>query len=239
MAISTPARAGATEDFYAATNAARAGAGLPPLKPASDLAAVAQAWAEQMASTGKLAHNPNVQSQVKNWRFLGENVGTGGSVAAIQDAFMNSPKHRDNILDTDFTEFGIGTATRFNTDCACDVLYVTVNFRQPRQAAASPTPAPPAPPKPSPSKPATPSPAKPGAKPAAQSAKPAETKPSAKPTAVKPTPTPAQPPVSPLAENLKAQLTAAASQPSRGPEDPVSRALDFAALMASLGQPPG
>jgi hypothetical protein len=234
VAVTTPALAGATQDFYAATNAARASAGLPALKQSGDLAAVAQAWAEQMASTGKLAHNPNLQTQVKNWRYVGENVGTGGTVAAIQDAFMKSPNHRSNILDTDFTEVGIGTATRFNDQCQCDVLYVTVNFRQPLKAAtSSPAPAP------APTQVATPKPApKPtSSKPAVS--KPAVSKPSSKPApskpaSIKPT-TPTVPPSpSPLAATVKAQLAAAAAQSSSA-ADPVSQALDFAALIARLG----
>jgi uncharacterized protein YkwD len=61
-----------------------------------------------MASTGTLEHNPNLVSQITcDWIRLGENVGFGPTVAFLQDAFMNSPSHRANILG-DFTRVGVG-----------------------------------------------------------------------------------------------------------------------------------
>jgi uncharacterized protein YkwD len=65
----------------------------------------------------------------------------GPDARAIHDAFMNSPAHRSNILDTDFTEVGIGTATDEN-----GTLYVTEVFRQPlRRRVSAPVASAPAP----------------------------------------------------------------------------------------------
>ena len=42
--------------------------------------------------------------------MLGENVGHGPSVAAIEQAFMNSPGHRANILNPEFNWAGTGVS---------------------------------------------------------------------------------------------------------------------------------
>lgn len=91
-------------------NASRAAAGLRPYSYHSDLASVAQRWAQHMAATGILEHNPNLTSQVTGWRYVGENVGYGPDDTAVEAAFMASPHHRSNILDHDFTQIGIGEA---------------------------------------------------------------------------------------------------------------------------------
>jgi hypothetical protein len=56
------------------------------------------------------------------WEKLGENVGRGGSVSSLHQAFLDSPGHKANILG-DYNYVGIGTNTSDN-----GVLYVTVVF---------------------------------------------------------------------------------------------------------------
>ncbi|HEV7686625.1 MAG TPA: CAP domain-containing protein, partial [Acidimicrobiia bacterium] len=56
-------------------------------------------------------------------------------------AFMNSPSHRENILDPAFTQLGVGV-----TFDGSKYLYVAVIFRQPAGAASTPAPAPSTPP---------------------------------------------------------------------------------------------
>jgi len=97
-------------DFLGAANAARASAGLPAYAYAGDLAAVARAQAERMASSGSLYHNPDLGGAVSNWQELAENVGTGTNFTVIQQAFMNSADHRAAILDSGYTQMGVGTA---------------------------------------------------------------------------------------------------------------------------------
>lgn len=76
---------------------------------------VAHAWAEHLAKTGDLAHNPNLTSQVTKrcpaWTAIGENVGVvyGDSVDQLFQAYMNSPEHRANILDKHYRQVGIAT----------------------------------------------------------------------------------------------------------------------------------
>lgn len=72
--------------------------------------AKAQAWAEKLAREGRLYHS-NLQSGITaRWCGLGENVGYGGSVAQIQDAYMASAGHRANVLNTTWNGVGVGYA---------------------------------------------------------------------------------------------------------------------------------
>jgi hypothetical protein len=91
-----------------------------------------------MAAHRRLAHNPSFAGEVCCWTQLGENVGAGASVAAIQRAFMASAEHRANILSRSYTQVGIGTARGSDGK-----LYVDELFRRPTHAAphAAPHPA--------------------------------------------------------------------------------------------------
>ena len=62
----------------------------------------AQAWSDHMARTGVLEHtgggtavNPR---PLTGWCKYGENVGYGPSVAAVHQAFLNSPPHKANMI---------------------------------------------------------------------------------------------------------------------------------------------
>lgn len=111
LLVPTAAFAGPNEgDFFSAANSARASAGLHAYAYASDLASVARGQAARMAASGVLAHNPNLGSAISNWQGLAENVGTGTDWATIHQAFMDSPEHRAAILDSGYTEMGVGTA---------------------------------------------------------------------------------------------------------------------------------
>jgi hypothetical protein len=123
--------AGDAAGFVARTNQARGAHGLRPYTVAADLVAVAHRQSARMAAQQRLYHNPNLGSDVRNWQTAGENVGMGGDVASVQQAFMNSPAHRANILDRDFTEVGIAVVRDGN-----GALWVTAVFRQPQHASA-------------------------------------------------------------------------------------------------------
>jgi hypothetical protein len=115
--------------FVAKANAARQAHGLAPYVVAADLAAVARRHSAEMAAKQSLYHNPNLGSEVTGWQVVGENVGDGGTVDSIQNAFMNSPAHRANILAKDYTQVGIGTVTDSR-----GVIWVTEVFRLPYRA---------------------------------------------------------------------------------------------------------
>ncbi|HVF20222.1 MAG TPA: CAP domain-containing protein [Mycobacteriales bacterium] len=137
MALGTAADAtGAESDFRSRADSARTAEGRAAYISRDDLVAVARRQAARMAAEQRIWHNPNLGSEVSGWAAVGENVGKGGDVASIHAAFMSSPAHRANILDGDFTEVGMGTATD-----ASGTIYVAQVFRRP-QAAAAPAPAP-------------------------------------------------------------------------------------------------
>jgi uncharacterized protein YkwD len=95
-----PAGASTVEDnFTHRLNHARTIRGLPALHVRAALVTVARAQAARMASRDLLYHNPNLTTDVRNWQYLGENVGYGPAVRVIHRAFMHSPPHRANILD--------------------------------------------------------------------------------------------------------------------------------------------
>jgi uncharacterized protein YkwD len=74
----------------------------------------AQAWAERLARENRLYHSKLSDGISTKWCSLGENVGYGPSVAAIQDGYMKSPGHRANVLDTKWNGVGVGYATNGN-----------------------------------------------------------------------------------------------------------------------------
>jgi uncharacterized protein YkwD len=124
-----PAAASTAEStFVSKINAARAASGRHPLTVRSDLVAVARAQAARMATKNTLYHNPDLTRDVRNWRWVGENVGYGPDAATVHVAFMNSPAHKANVLDRDYTEVGVGTVTRNGR------LWVAEVFRKPMTA---------------------------------------------------------------------------------------------------------
>lgn len=133
LGLARPAAAAGpnTADILAAVNAARAQAGLAPYTLSSQLSSVALGWSQQMAAKNALSHNPSLTSQVSNWSYLGENVGVGPTWSAIETAFMNSPEHRSNILDHDFTQIGIGVVV------SGDRVWITQDFRRPQTSAST------------------------------------------------------------------------------------------------------
>jgi uncharacterized protein YkwD len=119
--------------YLSRLNAERHAHGLPSLTMRSDLNGVAQRWAAHMAAAHALSHNPGLVSQVADWQAVGENVGSGPTVADIDAAFMASPAHRGNVLDRTYNDVGIGTVR------SDGVLWITVDFRDPMYAESSAT----------------------------------------------------------------------------------------------------
>jgi hypothetical protein len=96
-------------DYLGRINATRAAAGVAPLTLDGELSGLAQAWAQQLADWQRLQHASDLSVGVTQpWKKLGENVGRGGTTAAIYPAFVASPTHYANIVDPSFTRIGIG-----------------------------------------------------------------------------------------------------------------------------------
>lgn len=81
-------------------NRERAAAGCPPLQPDARLASLAQSHASDMASRDYFAHGSGAD---------GENIAYGQSSSAeVMEEWMNSPPHRANILNCEYTRLGVG-----------------------------------------------------------------------------------------------------------------------------------
>lgn len=110
--------------FARRINGARGNTGLGKLKLDPELSRAARAHTWAMARQTRLYHTPSdkLRERVTNWTILGENVGYGGTVSSLHQAFMDSPAHRDNILYTTFKHVGIGALKKDGR------LWVTVIF---------------------------------------------------------------------------------------------------------------
>jgi uncharacterized protein YkwD len=89
-------------------NQARASVGARPLGWSPELAKKAADWAAHLSDTGVLAHSMLSQGVPPGWHALGENVGYAHSVTTVHDGFLNSPEHRQNMLNPNWRVMGIG-----------------------------------------------------------------------------------------------------------------------------------
>jgi hypothetical protein len=131
----TPAFADTVSDeasFVAQINALRTTKGLSPLVIDSGLTAKARGWARTMAGQGRIWHS-NLQDGITDpdWRKLGENVGTGPTVDGLHVAFINSPHHYDNLVDSAFNTIGLGVVRN-----ASGTIFVAEEFMQAAPPAA-------------------------------------------------------------------------------------------------------
>lgn len=118
----------AEQRFASLVNRERADRGLPALRIASDLTSVARSHTADMAAQRKLYHNPDLSTDVTNWRRLAENVGySSNGVDSLHRALMNSKGHKANILDAQVTQLGVGVVVRDG------LTWVTQVFRLPER----------------------------------------------------------------------------------------------------------
>ena len=133
-------------------NADRAAVGLPALSMRGDVNAIAQGQSTAMAAAGTIWHNEQFLTQGTRKALaatmLGENVGMGGTVDLVHAAFMNSPGHKANIVESAYSVVGVAVAQGPD-----GLVYVTQDFVQPSggtpravsvakpKAAAAPKPA--------------------------------------------------------------------------------------------------
>ncbi|MFJ8235346.1 CAP domain-containing protein [Ureibacillus sp. NPDC094379] len=99
------------------TNAERAKAGLKPLQIYAPLMAVARDKSEDMASNNYFSHTSptygspfdQMRSAGISYRAAGENIAQGQrSPQQVVQAWMDSPGHRQNLLNPSFTHIGVG-----------------------------------------------------------------------------------------------------------------------------------
>lgn len=122
---------GEEQQAFALLNADRRANGLKALGWNQQLADLAREYAQDMINRDFFSHdNPEGQSPFDRMRLRGikfgsaaENLAFNRSVEAAERAFMDSPGHRANILDSDFTQVGIGVCRDMN-----GTVYVVQEF---------------------------------------------------------------------------------------------------------------
>lgn len=87
-------------------NQSRTNAGLRPLKENFKLDLKADKWAQHLRDVCDLSHSRLDDGAPDEWLKLGENVGYGGSIEIVHNAYLNSPGHRANIMDPAYTSMG-------------------------------------------------------------------------------------------------------------------------------------
>ncbi len=126
------------ETLRARVNDVREQRHLRPLEASEALAAVARAHAEDMAEQGYLDHvnrkglNPLERVRaagVEGFRLLAENIGAtnvaGDRIAEVVTSWMDSPLHRENLLNPAFNHCGAGFARGRNDELIAVQLYAT------------------------------------------------------------------------------------------------------------------
>jgi uncharacterized protein YkwD len=131
------------DDLFDRTNAARRAAGMAGLARSVNLMSAAQLQADQMVKAGRMDHDlPSQPYPTLKTRFAavqyaaraaGENIAEGQrSADQVIAAWMDSSRHRANILSRDYTELGTGVAAARNGR-----LYFVAVFARPGTPASA------------------------------------------------------------------------------------------------------
>jgi len=110
---------GLTQDeqtMFNLVNQERAKAGVAPLKIDLQLVKLARMKSQDMVDKGYFSHtSPTYGSPFDmmkaygvSYSYAGENIAGASSVQAAHTNLMNSPSHRENILNPHYTRIGIG-----------------------------------------------------------------------------------------------------------------------------------
>jgi uncharacterized protein YkwD len=115
--------------MYQATNNSRLNNGVHKAYIHYTMSSLARQHSIKMANRGYIFHTSKSVIQGTylkgvNWSTWGENVGVApGTIGGIEQAFMKSPDHRANILNSRFRRVAVGTYRDAN-----GYLWVTVFF---------------------------------------------------------------------------------------------------------------
>lgn len=121
-------------------NAIRAANGLGPLQVDPNMTAAAREWTAWMVETTTLAHADDIVTGApQDWLKVGENVGRGGTLDAVWEAFLASPSHAANVLDPEYDLVGIGVLW------TADGRHYTTHRFASTESAGDPAPVQPAP----------------------------------------------------------------------------------------------
>ena len=119
-------RIGPRRQMLVLTNDDRADHHRAALSFADRLARYAKSHSQDMADEGYIFHSTADQLRAAlagyRWQLGGENVGVGGSLESLEDAFMASPDHRKNILRKIYGHAAVGIVRQD------DRIWITVIF---------------------------------------------------------------------------------------------------------------
>ena len=120
----------AVGQIFALANQARAEAGVASLKWDPTLAAAAMQHCRMMAAEGAISHQyrdePDLSARAAqagaHFGLIEENVALAPSAAAVHQAWMQSPGHRENLLSAEVDHVGIAV------EYARGVLYAVADY---------------------------------------------------------------------------------------------------------------
>jgi uncharacterized protein YkwD len=119
QALSTDPHGAVQQQALTLVNENRRRGGCDNLTVDRRLIVAANQHASEMARRGYFAHEDSrgeragdrVQDAGYRWKRYGENIARGqDSVAEVVTGWMNSPEHRENIMDCELREVGVGLA---------------------------------------------------------------------------------------------------------------------------------
>jgi hypothetical protein len=125
-----PALSNAAAQLFAYGNQARTAQGLRPLEWDPALAAAALNHCVLMVADGELSHQYIGELDLSeraghagaHFSLVEENIAEGYAPASIHQAWMNSPLHRENLLNPEVDRVGFAVVARGNT------LYAVADF---------------------------------------------------------------------------------------------------------------
>lgn len=101
----------AEQAVHVMINDARADAGVRLLPLSERLSRIAHRHSREMADRRTLFHSC-LTCTIDTFRRLAENVGYGPDTVTVQQEFLASPPHRDNLLHPKFRRVGVGVVRR-------------------------------------------------------------------------------------------------------------------------------
>ncbi len=166
----------------AMVNGTRSGKGLQRLSTNGGLVNMAREQAVRMLQKGNIFHNPNLGTDIQAlnviWKIAGENVGMGPNVDLIEQAFLDSPHHYENIVRPNFNSIGVGVVPDGKGGVFVTQVFAEIQGAQAAPPVAAPAPARTAPPV------AQPAPTAPPTSPPTPTPEPTPTPPRPEPNAV-------------------------------------------------------
>jgi len=108
--------------FVDLINAERRAAGSGPLVVVPELVEPARAQAQRMIDADRIFHTSDLGSIIDGWKALGENVGRGGNIDSLHQKFMDSPDHRENLLNPAWDGVGVGVIWSGNVPYVVEIF---------------------------------------------------------------------------------------------------------------------